>query len=181
MARQKVSVPARSGSLAKRIKAAGKGQPMKVPMAGQAKRPAPMNPDAKGVKHSTVTFARLFANASSTDAKYAPDVHLLRVQRYKADDGVGTRTITLDEKPPRKYIQIVLAQDGQPVYKTKQVWVSCSCKRFLYYWEYALHKRNASEIRYGNGEPPMSTNPRLMISCCKHVLTVLRYCLAKKV
>jgi hypothetical protein len=43
-----------------------------------------------------------------------------------------------------------------------------NCERFLYSYEYALWRRGAAEIRFGNGEPPNITNPRLRPGACKH-------------
>lgn len=143
------------------------------------KRPVPAAKLTKK-QRSTITFARMFANASVTDAKYAPDVSVIRFSKYADDDGFGFRTITLDQKPPRKYNQVILAQDDQPIRKTRQIYVSCNCPRFLYYYEVVLAKKNASSIRFSNGEWPAQTNPRGVVSCCKHLLTVMRYCLVKK-
>ena len=63
--------------------------------------------------------------------------------------------------------------DGKDILTSKKIWVSCDCDRFQYVWEYALTKRNASTIRFSNGEPPVVKNPRLHPAGCKHVYRVL--------
>ena len=47
--------------------------------------------------------------------------------------------------------------------------VSCSCDDNLFRWEYANTHRNASEIEYSNGEPPIDTNPGFKPGLCKHL------------
>ena len=53
--------------------------------------------------------------------------------------------------------------------------VSCTCPRWMYMWEYAMAKRGAAQIIYGNGEPPSETNPSLSPGICKHVFKALLY------
>jgi hypothetical protein len=141
------------------------------------KRPPPK----PGKITSKVSFGRLYANASITDSKYAPDVSLIKIRAYSASDGFTTRTITIDGKPPRKWNQIVIAQDDLPIYRTQHIWVSCNCPRFLYFYEKSLELKGASSIRFSNGALPIQTNARLIASSCKHILTVMRYCLTKKI
>lgn len=178
MARRTINTPKRSGQLTPKSKVKIPNLRHSNPQAygNRPSRPGTKTPDGEKRKLSTVTFARLFANASVTDAKYAPDVHILKIRPYAAKDGFGVRTITLDEKPPRKWNQIVIAQDGLPIYKTKHIWCSCSCPRWMFYWEYAASLRNATDIIYGNGDPPVFTNPSSRVSSCKHILTILRWC-----
>lgn len=53
--------------------------------------------------------------------------------------------------------------------------VSCSCPDYTFAgWEYANHVVGASDIIYGNGEPPVEKNPSNRPGLCKHLL-----CLAK--
>lgn len=180
MARRNVNSPKRSGQIKPKIRIPNVKASNTQAYISRPRRPGKITPDGEPRKRSTVTFARLFANASATDAKYAPDVHILRLSRYVADDGFGVRTITLDEKPPRKWNQVVVAQDGLPICKTKHIFVSCNCPRFLFFYEVALNKRHASDILFSNGELPTTTNPRLIVSSCKHILTVMRWCRANR-
>lgn len=45
-----------------------------------------------------------------------------------------------------------------------------NCKQWLYRCEYAWWYRGLSDIIYSNGAPPLTTNPRLHLYCCKHLL-----------
>lgn len=56
----------------------------------------------------------------------------------------------------------------------RHYWLSCDCEDHLFRWEYALAQIDASDIIYGNGEPPRERNPRLLKSCCKHALRALQ-------
>jgi len=51
--------------------------------------------------------------------------------------------------------------------------VGCSCPDFLYRWEYALARRGAAYMTYGNGEPPTDTNPKLVPGMCKHCVALV--------
>ena len=51
--------------------------------------------------------------------------------------------------------------------------LSCSCDDFMFRWEYALAMRDGAQILYGNGEPPVDTNPRMKPGCCKHLIALI--------
>lgn len=57
-------------------------------------------------------------------------------------------------------------------YPKKKVILSCGCPDFMYRWEYALAKKGAARIVYGNGEPPGATNPRNRPGACKHIVAL---------
>jgi hypothetical protein len=57
-------------------------------------------------------------------------------------------------------------------YPKNKVILSCSCPDFMYRWEYALSKRGAARIVYGNGDPPDEANPKLRPGCCKHLVAL---------
>lgn len=59
------------------------------------------------------------------------------------------------------------------VHGAGRVHLSCSCDDFMYRWEYALSIRDGAQILYGNGEPPVDTNPRLKPGCCKHLVALI--------
>ena len=81
---------------------------------------------------------------------------------------------------PRKHKQTIkdLAQTG--INGTKEIWVTCDCARFMYTWEYSLTKVGASSIIYSNGEPPVSTNPRMYPAGCKHCYVAVNQILKAK-
>ena len=64
------------------------------------------------------------------------------------------------------------------IHGSGRVRLSCSCDDFMYRWEYALFIRDGAQILYGNGEPPVDTNPRMKPGCCKHLIALIF--LAKK-
>jgi hypothetical protein len=49
----------------------------------------------------------------------------------------------------------------------KYVIVSCGCPDFCFMWEYNLTQKDASMIKYGNGEAPTKPIP---IGMCKHLI-----------
>lgn len=53
--------------------------------------------------------------------------------------------------------------------------VSCDCDRFTYTYEVALAKQGAADIQRSNGQLPMTTNPRMIPGCCKHIISVVKY------
>lgn len=52
--------------------------------------------------------------------------------------------------------------------------VSCSCEDFTFTFEVALHKKDAAEIEYSNGELPLIRNPKMIPGACKHVIKLLQ-------
>ena len=81
---------------------------------------------------------------------------------------------------PRKHKQWIEDLSKKGLVESKDIWVSCSCPRFKFMWEYALAKIGASSIKYSNGEPPVETNPRLKKAACKHVFVCLNNILRKR-
>lgn len=85
--------------------------------------------------------------------------------------------------PPRRHKCWVMIRDEgdqqKPVSaKNTRLVVGCSCEFWMYYCEYALAKRwKASWIRMSNGQPPNTTNPRLVPLTCKHLHVALTHCL----
>lgn len=84
-------------------------------------------------------------------------------------------TVTKDDKGTRYHRQLLYARD--PNYEGRlvdcpAVVFSCDCERFKYFWEYALWRKGAAEVIFGNGEPPNITNPRMRNAVCKHIFRV---------
>jgi len=84
-------------------------------------------------------------------------------------------TVTKDEKGRRYHRQLIYARD--PNYKGRlidcpQIVFSCDCERWKYMWEYAVWRKGAAEVVFGNGEPPKTTNPRMRNAVCKHIFRV---------
>ena len=61
-------------------------------------------------------------------------------------------------------------------YAKRKVKVSCSCPDFVFAgWEYSLWKKGSADLVYGNGEPPVDKNPRMIPGTCKHVVAFWDY------
>lgn len=122
-----------------------------------------------------LSFARLYANAQATDSKYAGDVAIDKMKKAKpfGYDGFVIKTKTRDTKKMRRYECVVASKTTLPVHRSRKVFVSCNCDRFLYYYEYALTQHGASEIKYSNGRFPVEKNPTLIPSACKHILCAM--------
>lgn len=74
----------------------------------------------------------------------------------------------VDSHDHNKYVSSIKFLD-----KNLNVKVSCSCPDYTFAgWEYANHKQGASDIIYGNGEPPIEKNPNLKPGLCKHLLAL---------
>lgn len=130
--------------------------------------------DEKFTAANSVSFEKLFRNAVKSDSKYVRYVSVTSLKKLPSPlSGYESRTITVDEKKQaRRYHHFVIARDGLPVTKSKAVKVSCTCKRFLYYYEYVLSQKGAADIIYSNGDPALSTNPSGYLGVCKHLLAV---------
>ena len=81
------------------------------------------------------------------------------------------------ENESREHFQSIKPKD--PSYKGKivdcpSVVVTCDCKRYQFYWEYALHHNLAAKIIHCNGNPPIITNPLLVPGCCKHLYVIMQ-------
>ena len=97
----------------------------------------------------------------------------LRRGKYNGWPGFLSETITVDgNKLPRRYKHHIVAKDGLPIRESKAIHVACQCERFKFFWEVALNVRGAADIILSNGEMPVITNPRLLVSGCKHLLAV---------
>ena len=81
---------------------------------------------------------------------------------------------------PRQHKQLIKDLTGKGIAATESIWVSCDCARHKFAWEYALSKVGASSILHSNGEPPVSTNPRMYPAACKHVYLCINDVLQKK-
>jgi hypothetical protein len=87
-------------------------------------------------------------------------------------------TKTEDAKGPlsnRMHIQAIFKPELRRPYYLSDVQVSCTCERFKYTWEWALHQKRASLIHWSNGEPPHEKNPNNIPGVCKHLYKGMLY------
>ncbi len=126
-------------------------------------RGMPLDPDIRNAKH--VSLYRGVSSGYGPRARTAPKV--------------AVRTVTsIPGESPRAHVVTVTARD--PDYRGKltrspAVKVSCTCERFKFMWEYALHYHGAADIVHSNGEPPVEKNPRLAGGACKHAYRAFQY------
>ncbi len=98
---------------------------------------------------------------------------VVRAKTTSLRDAKGKRR----DKPPTYTTEVRGLDSGKPLSR-QYVEVACSCEDFVFGgWEYALNKRGAAQIRYGNGEPPVEKNPRLVPGACKHLIRLFDYIL----
>jgi hypothetical protein len=108
--------------------------------------------------------------------------------KLKTGPFILAKTITsIPGQKPRKHNQVIYlnkfmtsTEDLLPKLSKEKIRCTCDCARFVYNWEYALARRKAAEIKFGNGEPPVKTNPRMIPAPCKHLVKVLTRIIAKK-
>lgn len=53
--------------------------------------------------------------------------------------------------------------------------VSCDCDRFMFTYEVALWKHGAADIVHSNGQLPVTTNPKMVPGCCKHIISAVKF------
>jgi len=118
---------------------------------------------------------------SRTPAQRITDAGLVKILQQKAgylDSGdvfFAAKTQSVRERLPNGNI---IRITGKPVYltvivllnKRGHVQCSCSCGDFKFRWEVALERKDAAEIEYSNGQPPVINNPQMVPSACKHLV-----------
>jgi hypothetical protein len=112
------------------------------------------------------------------------NARFVKIKGYKTGmDKNGVPTAVARTHTPLEYTigrRVVRARDQNQytssikfLNKKYDVKVSCSCPDYMYAgWEYANHEVGASDIIYGNGEPPLIKNPDLRPGLCKHLLAL---------
>lgn len=108
---------------------------------------------------------------------------LVKIVGYKTGvDKQGIPTAVARTYSPREFIiggRLIKARDQNRytssikfLSKSLNVKVSCSCPDYMFRWEWANAQQGASDIIYGNGEPPDDTNPQYNPGMCKHLLAL---------
>lgn len=120
-----------------------------------------------------LTLMQIFKNVARVGGERPYLATLVRVKgfrigRLKSDPRVRLRILAKTWS--------IESKNGRPVvgaYATnidflneRHVRVSCSCGDFWARWEYALARKGAAVIKYSNGDPPDSTNPKYIPGCC---------------
>lgn len=120
---------------------------------------------------------------SASDKLRKINARFVKIVGYKNGwDKAGHATAICRTYTPREYKggRVVPATDYKRytssikfLDKQLNVKVSCSCPDYTFAgWEYANHLAGASDLIYGNGEPPTIKNPQNKIGLCKHLLAL---------
>ena len=105
-------------------------------------------------------------------------VRVTGLQRGISRLSKNIRFIARTSTPEKMALGIVLQKYTSMIefLDSEHVKVSCTCPDFWATWEWALTRRGASDIRYSNGDPPDSRNPRYIAGCCKHLVKMIDTC-----
>lgn len=118
----------------------------------------------------------------------AEEVSIGQFKKTKTKSGLTAFTAVCvhhDPFMPNKTIKkrnvyiIGLEDPKKPVSKQRRVMCSCNCENFAFTWEYALAVHGGAKVLYGNGEPPIWTNPALVPGMCKHIAAVAKKLIAE--
>jgi hypothetical protein len=171
---------------AKTKTSAGK-RPIKTSMwslDGQTKRLKP----AVNIK-SVLTITQLYMRGPKSRALTAlrDNVTIISLKRVKDNPNKlvsvsRTNDTTTGRKPRiRKFNHVIIKLEGEekPFYKSRAL-VSCNCSDFTYTFEWVLKERGNSQIVHSNGDSPDSRNPRYVTGSCKHLLTLYKHIIDRK-
>lgn len=100
---------------------------------------------------------------------------------------IAALSFSPDSKTIKPHKQVVIGLDksettgrGLKISNCKRIKVQCSCQSYIYQgFEYANSLYGASEILYGNGDPPRTTNPQNSPGLCKHLVKIVSLILEK--
>ena len=93
-------------------------------------------------------------------------VTFVRVDK-KTDDGTYYHVLAAckgDTSPKRVELKIWGAGESA------KVWVRCSCEYFKFHVEYALDRKDSTDLKYAINRAPKITNPQQNCHACKHVV-----------
>jgi hypothetical protein len=94
------------------------------------------------------------------------------------------QTVTEDKagnvKMGDKHKCSIIGLENDGLLSKQRCMVSCSCSRFLYYFEVALAAKGAAKIKYSDGSPPHVTNPNMITGMCKHLIALSKYLIKNK-
>jgi hypothetical protein len=102
----------------------------------------------------------------------------LKMRTYSTHDVDGN----VKAAKPQTYQTTVYATEQAKRLHVAKLKVACSCDAHVFWGgEYALAKRGAADIKYGNGDAPVVRNPNNIPWACKHIAKALRQIVSKKI
>lgn len=137
-----------------------------------------------------MTLRKLYRVTPRLFIENAKEVLVKSIKKRKTKSGMPVVTATAYTSDPfrplrmrREHVVHVIGLDktdkfdadiSTPITEHKKVLVSCSCESYVYGGgEYANAAHGASRILYGNGKPPVVTNPKMSPFLCKHLVNVV--------
>lgn len=121
---------------------------------------------------SGMTFEQIFRKTPSDRIAKAESIKITSVKQGVSKASGNPKILSNTTSVDRTLTTRVKYTTTLEVLPKSKVLVSCSCDDFLHRWEYALSKKGSARVSYGNGEPPVKTNPRLVPGACKHVIAL---------
>lgn len=128
-----------------------------------------------------ISIRKILRSTSHDVIAFAREIVIEKVQRLKTPKGLPAVRVQCWHRDPlrpaaqkRLHEVTVFGREDQskPISRQNQVFCSCDCEDWVYRWEYAVARQGGTKIMYGNGEPPLMTNPTYSPGCCKHIAAV---------
>jgi len=120
------------------------------------------------------------------DLNNSKDVKVLSAKMTTSSTGrkaiLGTCQ-SIPKKPGQikdKYKCSIIGLENDGPLSLQRCMVSCSCDRQKFMFEYALSKKGAAKIKFSNGEAPNVTNPNMICGMCKHLISLSKYIIKRK-
>jgi hypothetical protein len=138
-------------------------------------------------KRKGLTLKKMLNESLIIDLNNAKEVSVLTKKFTVSAKGrkavIGTCQSTPERQGDKKdkwKCSIIGLEDDGPL-SAQRCMVSCPCQRFNYGgFEYALSKVGAAKIKYGDGTPPHVMNPNLICGICKHLISLARDLIKRK-
>lgn len=149
----------------------------------QPKSDVPQPPQNAQAKRG-LSIARILDATTADALNFGHEIVIESAKKFRTGKGLPAVTSKSWHRDPlrpdaakRIHESTIIARDEQdtPISKAKAVFISCDCEDWCYRWEYACATYGATRIMYGNGAPPVITNPQEVPGCCKHLVALLRY------
>lgn len=142
-------------------------------------------PETEMVKNG-MTLRQLLRSTPRLMMNNSLDVKIVEFTKTRTKSGLPAIkgvTVTKDpfrpDKVERRHNTFIIGMEtinndpvDKPLNRHKKVICSCSCESYMYTFEYANAAHGASRIVYGNGDPPVVTNPKLAPGLCKHLVAL---------
>lgn len=152
----------------------------------QPKAGLPQPPDTP-TKARGITIQRILKSCDSLRLMGGRQITITKFKRFKTVKGFpAVKAMCYHRDPVRPNairrdheVSVVGIQDPNLPLSKQRIYCSCDCEDWVFVWEYAVAAHGGTKVMYGNGEPPVFTNPELAAGACKHVVAVFNEILVK--